>query len=126
MKYLKIIFSFLIIVLLHTNVSGQDSKNEISLPLGGNAFSSLPLGESNTITDNGIENWTNPEEQFTVYFKVSKPGLVKIALNEAITIKGKSVLEFGINNTLDLTTLWQQDTDACRAAFAQFRVCLFT
>ena len=99
MKYLKIVFSFLILTLLHTNVSGQVSKNQIILPLGGNAFSSLPLEESNTVTDNGIENWTNPEEQFTVYFKVSKPGLVKIALNEAITIQGKSVLEFGINNT---------------------------
>jgi hypothetical protein len=98
MKYLKIVFSFLILTLLHTNVSGQVSKNQIILPLGGNAFSSLPLEESNTVTDNGIENWTNPEEQFTVYFKVSKPGFVKIALNESITIQGKSVLEFGINN----------------------------
>jgi hypothetical protein len=98
MKYLKITFSFFILILLHTNVSGQVSKNEINLPLGGNAFSSLPVEESNTITDNGIENWTNPKEKFTVYFKVSKPGLIKIVLNEAITIQGKSVLEFGINN----------------------------
>lgn len=86
------------LVLLYASVYGQDSKTQISLPLGGNAFSSLHLEESNTLTDNGIENWTNPKEYFTVYFKVSKPGSVQISINEAIEIQGKSVLEFGINN----------------------------
>ena len=86
------------LVLLYASVYGQDSKTQISLPLGGNAFSSLHLEESNTLTDNGIENWTNPKEYFTVYFKVSKPGSVQISINEAIEIQGKSVLEFGIKN----------------------------
>lgn len=98
MKYLKIIFSFFMLVLLYASVYGQDTKTQISLPLGGNGFSSLHLEESNTLTDNGIENWTNPKEYFTVYFKVSKPGSVQISINEAIAIQGKSVLEFGINN----------------------------
>ncbi|MDZ4330395.1 MAG: hypothetical protein U0945_07405, partial [Flavobacterium sp.] len=40
-----------------------DSKmiSEISLPLGGNAFSSTPFAEIETITKNGIEYWTNSE-----------------------------------------------------------------
>jgi hypothetical protein len=100
MKYLKIIFSFLVLVLLSTNVLAQDSKNEIHLPLGGNAFSSFNLENSNTVTDNGIENWTDSKEYFTVYFRVSNPGLVRISTDESAAIQGKSVLEFGINNQL--------------------------
>lgn len=97
MKYFKIIFSFLTLVFLSTNVLAQDSKNEIHLPLGGNAFSSNNHENNNTITDNGIENWTNSKEYFTVYFRVSTPGLIRISTDENVTIQGKSTLEFGIN-----------------------------
>ena len=43
---------------------GNNSKmiTEFSLPLGGNAYSSTPLGEVETITNNGITNWINSEE----------------------------------------------------------------
>lgn len=74
------------------------SKTKISLPLGGNAYSSKHLEANPTITDNGIENWTNSDEYFTVYFRVSKAGTFQISVDESVIIKGKSELEFTINN----------------------------
>lgn len=100
MKYYKIIFSFLTLLLTSTNALAQDSKKEIHLPLGGNAFSSYNLESNNTITDNGIENWTDPKEYFTVYFRVSTPGLIRISTDEHVNVQGKSTLEFGINKEL--------------------------
>jgi hypothetical protein len=98
MKFLKGTIYFFMLVHLSSNLFAQEESNEFSLPLAGNAFSSFHLDGNRTITNNGIENWTNPEEYFTVYFRVSKPGLVRISINEPVSITGKSVLEFGINN----------------------------
>jgi hypothetical protein len=93
-----------------TSCSGSDRSSDIgeddpkmitefSLPLGGNAFSSIPLGEVETITKNGIENWTNTEEYFTAYFRISEPGVFQFSIdNESLAILGKSTLEFTINN----------------------------
>ena len=75
----------------------KNPKTSISLPLAGNAYSSKHL-ESNTITDNGIENWTNAEEFFTVYFRISKAGSFQLTVEESVEVFGKSELEFSINN----------------------------
>ncbi len=75
----------------------QTSKIQISLPLAGNAYSSKHVDGSRTITNNGIENWTNSEEYFTAYFRVSKPGKFQISIEEPVVIAGKSELEFSIN-----------------------------
>jgi len=97
MRYSKVIFSFLALILISAVSTAQNSKVELSLPLGGNAYSSLHLDDSETITNNGIENWTNPKEYFTVYFRISKPGTFKIATDESVVVSGKSVVEFIIN-----------------------------
>lgn len=76
----------------------KNPKTEISLPLAGNAFSSKPLDQNNTITDNGIENWTNPDEFFTAYFRIYKAGTFQITVPESVAVYGKSELEFSINN----------------------------
>ncbi|OXB10852.1 nematoblast specific protein [Flavobacterium plurextorum] len=76
----------------------ENPKTKISLPLAGNAYSSKHVDESNTITDNGIENWTNSDEYFTAYFRVSKPGTFQITIEESVQVFGKSELEFSINN----------------------------
>ncbi|WDF64822.1 DUF3472 domain-containing protein [Flavobacterium sp. KACC 22763] len=76
----------------------EDPKTKISLPLAGNAFSSEHIDGSNTITDNGIENWTNPNEFFTLYFKISKPGIFQFTVEESVEVFGKSEVEFSINN----------------------------
>ena len=80
---------------------GNNSKmiTEFSLPLGGNAYSSTPLGEVETITNNGITNWINSEEYFTAYFRISEPGVFQFSLDkESLVVLGKSTLEFSINN----------------------------
>ena len=74
------------------------SAFKIEVPLAGNAYSSKHLDRYRTITNNGIENWSNPEEYFTVYFKVSKPGKFQIAIEDLGVVTGKSEVEFSINN----------------------------
>jgi hypothetical protein len=100
MKFFKKIICFFTLVFLGSNLFAQDSSAQFCLPLAGNAFSSFHLDGNKTITNDGIENWTNPDEYFTVYFRVSKPGIVRIFINEPVSILGKSVLEFGIDNEL--------------------------
>jgi len=78
--------------------STESPKTEISLPLAGNAFSSKHVDGSNTITDKGIENWTDSSEYFTAYFRVSKEGTFQITVEESVEVFGKSELEFSINN----------------------------
>ncbi|NGY37591.1 DUF3472 domain-containing protein [Flavobacterium sp. XN-5] len=74
------------------------SDFHISIPLAGNAYSSKHIEGNRTITNNGIVNWTNPDEYFTTYFRVSKPGTFQIAIEELPMISGKSELEFSIDN----------------------------
>ena len=74
----------------------EEPKVQISLPLAGNAYSSMHL-DSRTITDNGIENWTDSKEYFTAYFRVSNPGTFQVTIEESVVISGKSELEFSIN-----------------------------
>ena len=96
MKFIKQIFYFFFI--LGPNVFAQGSSNAFSLPLAGNTYSSLHLDGVKTITNNGIENWSNPEEYFTAYFRISKPGSFKIIIDPLVKIQGRSILEFTINN----------------------------
>ena len=100
MKFFKKNIYFFILVLLGSNLFGQDALTGLSLPLAGNAFSSFHLEGKETISKNGIENWINSKEYFTVYFRVSKPGIVRISIPKPVSIVGESVLEFGIANTL--------------------------
>ncbi|SEA92730.1 protein of unknown function [Flavobacterium gillisiae] len=79
MKYLKQGLLCFAAILCCIMTNGQNSKKEFHLLLGGNAYSYKHL-EGKTITNNGIENWTNPEEYFTAYFRISKPGIFKISL----------------------------------------------
>ncbi|MDQ6469284.1 DUF3472 domain-containing protein [Flavobacterium sp. LHD-80] len=76
----------------------ENPKTSISVPMAGNAYSSKHLEENQTITDNGIENWTNASEFFTVYFKISKPGTFQFTVEESVEVFEKSELEFSIDN----------------------------
>ena len=49
--------------------SAQNSKTEFELQRAGNAFSSIPVDGSTTITQNGMENWTNPKEYLQLTFE---------------------------------------------------------
>ncbi|MNQ57109.1 hypothetical protein D3C85_712530 [compost metagenome] len=104
MKHSNIVFSFFSAILMSALSTAQNSKIEVALPLAGNAFSSLHLEENQTITDNGIENWTNPNEYFTAYFRISKPGTFTIATDESVVVSGKPVVEFSINDVAKRVT----------------------
>jgi len=75
----------------------ENPKTKISLPLAGNAFSSKHIDGSTTITENGIENWTDSKEVFTAYFRIYKAGTFQITVEESVEVFGKSELEFSIN-----------------------------
>lgn len=98
MKYSKVGLSLFLVVLFSTLSRAQNSKTEFSLPFGGNAFSSLHHEDNPTITDKGIENWSNPNEYFTAYFRISKPGTFTISTEESVAVSGKAVVEFIIKN----------------------------
>ena len=107
MKYFKFICFYLLLALAACATSNEylvkkdnesKQKVQISIPLAGNAYSSKHSEGNRTITDNGIENWTNPQEYFTVYFRVSKPGKFEVSIDDSVLITGKSELEFSINN----------------------------
>ncbi|MBS7256070.1 DUF3472 domain-containing protein [Flavobacterium branchiicola] len=94
----NLFYLFFAFLLMSFSNEKKDDKTTVSIPLAGNAFSSEHVDGSNTITDNGIENWTNTAEFFTVYFRVSKPGTFQITVEESIEVFGKSELEFSIQN----------------------------
>ncbi|UFH34327.1 DUF3472 domain-containing protein [Flavobacterium acetivorans] len=103
-KVVYLFFAFLSVTISRANnndssektISKKNPKVQISLPLAGNAYSSMHL-DSRTITDNGIENWTDSKEYFTAYFRVSNPGTFQVTIEESVVISGKSELEFSIN-----------------------------
>lgn len=94
--------SFKLVTLIVLGAIGLKSQAQnsaaISLPLAGNAYSSLHEDSERTLSNKGIVNWSNPKEYFTAYFRVSKPGTVVISLGEKPTLEGQSTLEFSINN----------------------------
>ncbi|MGN7987471.1 DUF3472 domain-containing protein [Pedobacter sp. 22226] len=94
--------SFKLVALIVLGLIGLKSQAQnsaaISLPLAGNAYSSLHQDSERTLSNKGIVNWTNPKEYFTAYFRVSKPGTVVISLVDNPLVEGQSTLEFTINN----------------------------
>jgi len=74
------------------------SQENITLPLGGNAYSSLHQDSERTLSNRGIVNWSNPEEYFTAYFRVSKPGTVNVSIGDKPVVEGKATVEFSIHN----------------------------
>lgn len=78
--------------------SHAQNVTAVSLPLAGNAYSSLHQDAARTLSNSGIVNWSNPKEYFTAYFRVSKPGTVVISLGDKTISEGQSTLEFSINN----------------------------
>ncbi|GGH14359.1 DUF3472 domain-containing protein [Pedobacter zeae] len=74
------------------------SQENITLPLGGNAYSSLHQDSERTLSNRGIVNWSNPNEYFTAYFRVSKPGTISVSMGDKPLVEGKATVEFSIHN----------------------------
>ncbi|WP_035648888.1 DUF3472 domain-containing protein [Flavobacterium sp. ASV13] len=100
----NLFYLFFAFLLVSFSNEKKEAETTVSIPLAGNAFSSEHVDGSNTITDNGIENWTNTKEFFTVYFKISKPGTFQISVEESVEVFGKSEVEFSINNEVKKAT----------------------
>jgi hypothetical protein len=96
MKSLKLVT---LIVLSAIGLDGYaQNQGNITLPLGGNAYSSLHQDSERTLSNRGIVNWSNPKEYFTAYFRVAKPGTVIVSINDKPVVEGQSTLSFSINN----------------------------
>ncbi|WP_175633597.1 DUF3472 domain-containing protein [Pedobacter ghigonis] len=96
MKSLKLVT---LIVLSAIGLDGYaQNQGIITLPLGGNAYSSLHQDSERTLSNRGIVNWSNSKEYFTAYFRVAKPGTVIVSVNEKPVVEGQSTLSFSINN----------------------------
>jgi hypothetical protein len=101
-SFLVSIFSIFFCYSCSNNTNGTRLKIEnasvYTIPLAGNAFSSKPFAEKQIITENGIENWTDSGEYVTVYFRVSKPGLIDLSIpSDALKTEGNATLEFTVN-----------------------------
>jgi len=96
MKSLKLV-TLIVLSAIGLNGYAQNQGN-ITLPLGGNAYSSLHRDSERTLSNRGIVNWSNPKEYFTAYFRVAKPGTVIVSLNDKPVVEGQSTLSFSINN----------------------------
>lgn len=93
MKSLKLL-SLIVLSGLGLNVQAQN----LSIPLGGNAYSSKHRDGGRTVTNRGIQNWTDPKEYFTVYIRVNQPGILTFNTEGNTAVEGKSTLAFTIHN----------------------------
>jgi hypothetical protein len=90
--------SAIIIVCTVTGFDHNDMREErrISVPLGGNTWSSSNQNEGGSVTNNGIENWNNANTTFTTYLRVSLSGSLKVSVHLKVP-GGESVLQVSIN-----------------------------
>lgn len=79
------------------------AQKQISIPLGGNAWSNHP-GDSigGQITDNGITGWADPNTSFTVWFRVSRPGKLDISLLASVP-SGSSTISASLGGSGAMT-----------------------
>lgn len=58
------------------------AQDTLTVPFGGNAFSTIKADRSAKIDANGISNWRNANEFFTVYVRATKTGQLNITLDD--------------------------------------------
>jgi hypothetical protein len=71
---------------------------QVSIPLGGNAFQISPKSEEE-ITDKGIENWNNKNTVFAVYFSLHATQAVQLEI-PLIKQAGNSTLSISVNGAV--------------------------
>lgn len=76
------------------------AANTVTVPVGGNTWSSGKDKRSGSVTNSGIQNWTEDTIQFSTYVRVATPGVFRLGLtgktgdaNSVISVNalGKSV-----------------------------------
>ena len=63
------------------NVGAVGSDSLVTVPIGGNAWRTSKDTTGGNISNNGIENWTNRDVNFTAYVRFAKRGKIKLWLN---------------------------------------------
>ncbi len=91
MKSIKLLLSILLLITVVFTAQSQ----QLEIPLGGNAYSSQPYARGSRISTKGIRNWTNPNEYFTVYFRLPKSGNIQLGLN-GLNVKAEAALNIGV------------------------------
>lgn len=115
MKYLYI---YLITILLttfsqHSSYfpSVPDKSKSISIPAAGNSWLINDLMRSDeVITTEGITNWSNAVSVIRTYFRIEKPGELKIALRMRVK-SGVSEIEVSSNGRTEKILLSNQSFD---------------
>ncbi|MBL7966646.1 MAG: DUF3472 domain-containing protein [Prolixibacteraceae bacterium] len=65
----------------------------VSVKVFGNSWlANDPMSSDEIITENGIQNWSNPESCIRTYFRIEKPGTIQLAITAHVS-GGKSVLK---------------------------------
>jgi hypothetical protein len=90
---MRILLFFLTAII--TSISAFAQQVDRKIEIGGNGF--VTNAKKAKITENGIENWTDPKEIITLYIRVTKPGSIILSVNQISSLVGKSVVEFSIN-----------------------------
>lgn len=75
MLKIKLIISLFFLICCTSNNIAEDLKK---IPLGGNSYVTASI--NGKVVDEGFENWTDAETVFSAFFRISKPGELKLFL----------------------------------------------
>lgn len=86
----------------------------LEVPLGGNTWRSGPGTHGGRLTENGIHRWSDSATAFTVYFRVGKPGQLKLGLRLSVP-EGHSRLRVSIGRQSRILSVGGQDPQVVAA-----------
>ena len=79
--FIGLLFAFPVVVFANSNYSiFAKADTTLTIPLGGNAWSTITDTTAGKITDNGITGWTKGSASFIAYIRFSQKGNLKIWL----------------------------------------------
>ena len=89
----KLLLSIVSLILFSTSPLFPQNLQNLSIPLGGNAFQTYRSGEEK-ITSAGIESWKEADSEFSFFFKSSEDALVTLSFKTATQgFSGKLLVE---------------------------------
>lgn len=78
----------------------------LKIPLAGNAFITKNIANgTEEISEKGLVGWTNKDAIISCYFRVSKTGLLNIAIKAKTPSQQKSSIKVSVNNSSFITNL---------------------
>ena len=78
--------------------------NAVRVPIGGNTWVTNAMGGAETISENGLTNWSSPAGTVTTYVRFAKPGAFNLSVNLSVPT-GKSrirVTLLGTSKEIDI------------------------